>query len=164
MKLYAFCCIIFLRDLLMRFHAFLPLWDVLMKFVAFRCILFWCDTLMNFLEEISCFLAAEFSFLMVWCTDGGKVGVEGCERLNVYDGFVWTSWVVRWLGNECKFCGGGWCKCEYRRVCVEAEDSFHQHALHPIDTYVWGWCNVTWTCSCDSRRFTRWFGFVEWCM
>ncbi len=23
-----------------------------------------------------------------------------------------------------------------RRVCVEVEDSFHQHALHPIDTYV----------------------------
>jgi hypothetical protein len=25
--------------------------------------------------------------------------------------FVCASWVVRWRGNECKFCGGGWCKC-----------------------------------------------------
>ncbi len=38
-RLRAFCCIIFLRDFLKRFHAFLPLWDVLMKFVAFCCIL-----------------------------------------------------------------------------------------------------------------------------
>jgi hypothetical protein len=35
-------------------------------------------------------------------------------------------------------------------------DSCHEYALHSVDTYVWGWCNVTWTCSCDSRRFIRW--------
>ena len=35
---------------------------------------------------------------------------------------------------------------------------FHQHALHQVDTYVWGWRNVTWTCSCDWRRFSRGLG------
>ena len=31
-----FCCMIFVRDLLRRFHAFLPLlWDVLMQIMAF---------------------------------------------------------------------------------------------------------------------------------
>ncbi len=24
---------------------------------------------------------------------------------------------------------------------------------------VWGWCNVIWTCCCDSRRFTRGLGW-----
>jgi hypothetical protein len=31
----AFCCIIFLRDLVKRFHAFWPLWDVFVKYYAF---------------------------------------------------------------------------------------------------------------------------------
>lgn len=47
MRLYAFCCRIFLRYLLKRCHAFLPLWDFLMKVVAFCCILFWWDILMR---------------------------------------------------------------------------------------------------------------------
>ncbi len=39
-------------------------------------------------------------------------------------------------------------------------DSCQQHGLHQVDAYVWGWSNVT----CDSRRFTQGFGWVEWCM
>jgi hypothetical protein len=119
-----FCCRVFLRDLLKRFLAFLPLRDVLLKFVAFCCILhlmrysdelFWAIT--NFLYEISflfcrrfidgitCFLAAEFSFW--WCA------VRTVERWMLKDagervytmiywtwrGFVCLSWMVRWLGK-----------------------------------------------------------------
>ncbi len=52
------CCIISLRDVLMRFHAFLPSWDVLMRFVALCCILFWCDFFMRFHAFWpSCFVA-----------------------------------------------------------------------------------------------------------
>ncbi len=107
---------------------------------------------------------------MVWCKDGGEVDVEGCGRLSAHDGqsgncvvlCVQVGWFVGG-GNECKFCEGGWCKCE----CVGETEGFvrklsescHQHALHQVATYVWRWRNVTGTCSCDSRRLTRGLGW-----
>ena len=55
--------------------------------------------------------------------------VERCGRLSVHDGLGDVAWFcvckLGWFvggGSEYKFCGGGWCKCEwlgYRRVCVE---------------------------------------------
>ncbi len=103
--LFAFCCIFFLRDFPMRFHAFLllwdcpyeicrvllhifSLWDVLVSFYAFGRTIFVRDilmrwhaffrpwrvwrlrfhasfALMRFLDEITCFLAADISFW--WC-------------------------------------------------------------------------------------------------
>ncbi len=44
--------------------------------------------------------------------------VEGCGRLSVHDGLLDVAGLcvqVGWFvggGNECTFCGGGWCKCE----------------------------------------------------
>jgi hypothetical protein len=38
------------------------------------------------------------------------VDVEGYGRLSAQVGFVCTSWVIHWRGNECKL--GGWPKCE----------------------------------------------------
>ncbi len=34
--------------------------------------------------------------------------------------------------------------------------------LHQVDTFAWGFCHVTWTCSCDARRFIGgvWVGGV----
>ena len=63
-----------------------------------------------------------------------------------------------WRGGDAKACMREWGRGKVVWfVC-------HQHAWHQFDTYVWGWRNVTWTCSCDSRRFTRGFGLVAWCM
>ncbi len=73
-------------------------------------------------------------------------------------GFVCTRWVVRWrgmnvsgvvVGESTSVLGG-------RRVCGE------------VVWFVWpacGWRHVTWTWSCDARRFTRRVGgLVEWCL
>jgi surface protein len=110
---------------------------------------------MRCLDEISCFLAAEF--LMVWCKDGGEMDVEGCGRL------VCANWVVRWREMNVS-----WVVVSVQvrvrweiKGCVWS-DSCHQHALHQVDTYVWGWRSVTWTCSCDSRRFTQGFWLEKW--
>ena len=97
---YAFCCTLFARDIVMRCHGFwgrkeLFVWDFTSFFLS----------VMLYLDEMTCFLAAEYSFW--WCdvrTDGGEVeDVEGCERLSVtrwFIGrcavFVCASWVVRW--------------------------------------------------------------------
>ncbi len=75
-----------------------------------------CLSVMLYLDEMTCFLAAEYSFW--WCdvrTDGGEVeDVEGCGRLSVHDGLldvarflcVEVGWFVGG-GNECTFYGGG---------------------------------------------------------
>jgi hypothetical protein len=40
-------------------------------------------------------------FLVVRCKDGGKVNVEGCERLNVPDGLLGVAWFcVNKLGGS----------------------------------------------------------------
>ena len=75
-----------------------------------------CLSVMLYLDEMTCFLAAEYSFW--WCdvrTDGGEVeDVEGCGRLSVHDGLLDVAWFlcveVGWFvggGNECTFYGGG---------------------------------------------------------
>jgi hypothetical protein len=49
---------------------------------------------------------------------GGEVEFEGCGRLSVHDGLLDVAWFCvsklsgSLAGDECKFCGGGWCKCE----------------------------------------------------
>jgi hypothetical protein len=53
-------------------------------------------------------------FLMVWCKDGGEVGVEGCGRLSVHDGF-WDSPLF----------GGVWCKCTCVGSCLIRITSMH---------------------------------------
>jgi hypothetical protein len=50
-------------------------------------------------------------------------------------------------------------ECTRWIIVGKLSDSCHQHALHQVDTYVWGWCNVTLTCYCDSRRFSRGLGW-----
>jgi hypothetical protein len=137
------CCL--LHNFLKRFHSFLPFWDVLLKFVAFCCILFWRDFLMRFhaflavmrfLDEISCFLAAEFSFW--WCdVRTVEADVEGCGSLSEHDGLLdVVLFCVCKLGgslawDECKL-GGGWWKCE----CVGRQKKLcQQHALHQVDTW-----------------------------
>jgi hypothetical protein len=81
--------------------------------------------LMRVLDEISCFLAADLSFLMVSCKDGGEIDVEGYERLSVHNGSLWfvcASWVVRWRGMNVSWVmvvGESAIALEDRRVCVE---------------------------------------------
>ncbi len=71
---------------------------------------------MRCFDEISCFLSAEFSFLMVW--DRGETDIEGWESLSVNDGLLDVAWFCACkLGGSlaedaCKFCGDSWCKCE----------------------------------------------------
>ncbi len=83
-----------------------------------------CSSVMLYLDEMTCFLAAEYSFW--WCgvrAEGGKVeDMEGCGRLSVHDGLldvarflcVEVGWFVG-QRNDCKFyggAGGGWWKYE----------------------------------------------------
>ncbi len=90
MRLYAFCCIIFLRDFPNEISCFLaglrcpdkichvllhtlqmitcsfwPLRDVPVRFYAFCCPILVRHILMIFLDEMACFLVAEFCFW--WC-------------------------------------------------------------------------------------------------
>ncbi len=182
-RLYAFCCTIFVRDILMRVHAFLGRYELCVwDFVLF------CLAVVRRLDEMSWFSAAEFS---CWWCDVRTVeswmlkDAEDWVYTMVYwtlRGFVCASWVVRLVGKECKL-GGGQVQV---RVRWEAEgfvwklfDSCHQHALHQKsirmfeDVVTWpehafvmqggslgglklvGWCVSIW-------RMSAFFGLFEY--
>ncbi len=158
--------------LLHNFHAFggryeLCVWDFmlvwpwcefLMRFLAFwEPNFWWCDErtverwVLKDMRRIEC-----THWFIARCVDVARV-------LCVQVGWLMT-------GDESQFCGACWCECECE--CVMKQNGLcwsclvrviSMHALHQVDTYVWGWRNMTWTCPCDSRRFTWEFGLVEWC-
>jgi hypothetical protein len=113
-RFYAFCCTIFVRDILIRCDALLGGYEL---FLAVK----------RYLDEISCCLAAGFFVLMVGCKEVGEVDVEGCRSLRVYDGLLdvaWfcTRWVVRWRRMNVSgvvVVGESTIALEDRRVCVE---------------------------------------------
>ncbi len=131
-----FCCILFWWDFLTRFHALLavmrcPLWEF-MSLVHNFCTRYpwWHFMLFWGLYEL-----CVWDFMLVW---------PWCDFLMRFHAF--------WLPNiffdgviEGQWRGGCW---RMREIEIECTRS-----------YVWGWCNVTWTCSCDSRRFTRGLGW-----
>ncbi len=64
-------------------------------------------------------------------------------------------WVVCWRGMNV-----GWVVVDAKSVCALGDRRVFW--LHQVDTYVWGWRNIPWTCSCDWRIFTQevWVGGV----
>ena len=133
---YGDICRVLLHTFLMRFRAFWPLWDVCrcVSFLRHRfrtrypdeisCLfgplrvlrnrLHACLVVMRCLDEMSSFLAAEFSFW--WCDartverwilkDAGDWAYYAMVYWTLR-GFVCASWVVRMAGDECKLGGGG---------------------------------------------------------
>jgi hypothetical protein len=75
--------------------------------------------------EISCFLAAEFFFLIVGCEMVGGADVEACGRLRAHDGLLdvarFTRLLVRWRGMSVSgvVVGESTSALGDRRVCVE---------------------------------------------
>ncbi len=150
---------IFVRDNLIRCDAFLgrymfcvlavmlvwPLWDVLMRvhaFLAADISLWWWDV--RKLERLMLKDAGDCGYTMVYWT---------------LRGFVCISWVVRWRGINVNGVVVGESRSALgdRKVCVE------------VVWFLWpAWIAssryVTWTCSCDARRFSLGFGLVKWCM
>ncbi len=64
-----------------------------------------------------------------------------------------ASCLVLWRGVNVSFFGGD---------ASGLSDSCHQHALHQVHAYIWGWRNVNmllWSKEVNSR-----FELVEWCM
>ncbi len=107
---------------------------------------------------------------MLWCKDGGEVDVEGWGRLSVHDGLLDVAWFCvcklsgSSAGDECKS-GGTWVKVRVRwkteGLVWKLSDSYDNHAMHEVNTYVWGWRNITWICYCD---LMRWRNTVIWRM
>ncbi len=113
MRSHAFYCRIFLRDLLKRLLALLPLWDAREMLFALCEISLWDCAVTSFAYENACLLGrhamswwdymlfgCRIFFLMVWCKDGGEVDVKGCGRLSVLDDLLDVAWFY-----VCKFCG-----------------------------------------------------------
>ncbi len=138
-----------------------PFWDFLMRFHAFWLPKFLFDGVMW------------GRWLPKFLFDGVMWGRwrGGCWRMREIE---WTRWrcvvvcVCKLGGSLAGEMNVGWVVVWLVKVRVRWEtegfvwklsDSCHQHALHQVDTYVWGWRSVTWTCCCDIRRFT--LGLME---
>ncbi len=136
-----------------------------------------CLVVVRCLDEMPCFLAAEFCCW--WCD---VRTMERCVLKEAGDwvytmvywtlrGFECASLVVRWRGNECNLGGGGWCKCK----CVGRQKGFvwkysescHQQAWHQVETYV---ClrmtsrNLNMHLLLQGGSLGGLFGLVAWCL
>ncbi len=98
-RFYALCCIIFVRDIVIRFLAFLDRYEL--------CV--WDFMLVWSLRDVMMRFYASWLpiFLFWWCD------VRTVERHMLKDAGGRVYKLGGWMaGKECKFCGGGWCKCE----------------------------------------------------
>jgi hypothetical protein len=149
MKFVPFCCILVRWDFLMRFHAFWPLWDVLVRFYALCCTFFIRDILMRFHALSGRYELCVWDLVLVWplCDFLMRFRAFGCrvffwwcdvrtvERWMMKDagdwvyttvywtlrGFVCASWVVRWWDMKVSWVvvGESVSALGDRRNCVE---------------------------------------------